>query len=137
MEISSGIAISRDIIIVPKSGDAIYFINSTTGKNIIPIFGKVQVFFSPVVDENANVYISGEYQYSSQSYNLVIIPYNMWKSGGTPTMIALGSQPVSAPTLIGNGLVAVNTKDGLKIINVTSKTVIEVLWNWYCRTSGN
>lgn len=39
-------------------------------------------------------------------------------------MIDLGSQPVSAPTLLGNGLVAVNTKDGLKIINVTSKTVI-------------
>ncbi len=52
----------------------------------------------------------------------------MWKSGGTPTMIALGSQPVSAPTLIGNGLVAVNTKDGLKIINVTSKNCN---WKFY------
>ena len=124
MEISSGIAISRDIIIAPKSGDAIYFINSTTGKKYNSNIWQGSSIFSPVVDENANVYISGEYQYSSQSYNLVIIPYNMWKSGGTPTMIALGSQPVSAPTLIGNGLVAVNTKDGLKIINVTSKTVI-------------
>ena len=123
-EISSGIAISRDIIIAPKSGDAIYFINSTTGKKYNSNIWQGSSIFSPVVDENANVYISGEYQYSSQSYNLVIIPYNMWKSGGTPTMIALGSQPVSAPTLIGNGLVAVNTKDGLKIINVTSKTVI-------------
>ena len=123
-EISSGIAISRDIIIAPKSGDAIYFINSTTGKKYNSNIWKGSSIFSPVVDENANVYISGEYQHDSQSYNLVIIPYNMWKSGGTPTMIALGSQPVSAPTLIGNGLVAVNTKDGLKIINVTSKTVI-------------
>ena len=123
-EISSGIAISRDIIIAPKSGDAIYFINSTTGKKYNSNIWQGSSIFSPVVDENANVYISGEYQYSSQSYNLVIIPYNMWKSGGTPTMIALGSQPVSAPTLIDNGLVAVNTKDGLKIINVTSKTVI-------------
>jgi len=123
-EISSGIAISRDIIIAPKSGDAIYFINSTIGKKYNSNIWQGSSIFSPVVDENANVYISGEYQYSSQSYNLVIIPYNMWKSGGTPTMIALGSQPVSAPTLIGNGLVAVNTKDGLKIINVTSKTVI-------------
>ena len=33
-EISSGIAISRDVIIAPKAGDAIYFINSTTGKKI-------------------------------------------------------------------------------------------------------
>ena len=123
-EISSGIAISRDIIIAPKSGDAIYFINSTTGKKYNSNIWQGSSIFSPVVDENANVYISGEYQHNSQSYNLVIIPYNMWKSGGTPTMIALGSQPVSAPTLIGNGLVAVNTKDGLKIINVTSKTVI-------------
>ena len=124
MEISSGIAISRDVIIAPKSGDAIYFINSTTGKKYNSNIWQGSSIFSPVVDENANVYISGEYQHNSQSYNLVIIPYNMWKSGGTPTMIALGSQPVSAPTLIGNGLVAVNTKDGLKIINVTSKTVI-------------
>ena len=123
-EISSGIAISRDIIIAPKSGDAIYFINSTTGKKYNSNIWQGSSIFSPVVDENANVYISGEYQHDSQSYNLVIIPYNMWKYGGTPTMIALGSQPVSAPTLIGNGLVAVNTKDGLKIINVTSKTVI-------------
>ena len=124
MEISSGIAISRDVIIAPKSGDAIYFINSTTGKKYNSNIWQGSSIFSPVVDENANVYISGEYQHNSQSYNLVIIPYNMWKSGGTPTMIALGSQPVSAPTLIGNGLVAVNTKDGLKIINVTSKIVI-------------
>lgn len=43
-EISSGIAISRDVIIAPKAGDAIYFINSTTGKNIIPISGRDQVF---------------------------------------------------------------------------------------------
>lgn len=45
-EISSGIAISRDVIIAPKAGDAIYFINSTTGKNIIPISGRDQVFFT-------------------------------------------------------------------------------------------
>ena len=123
-EISSGIAISRDVIIAPKAGDAIYFINSTTGKKYNSNIWQGSSIFSPVVDENANVYISSEYQYSSGSYNLVIIPYNMWKYGGTPTMIDLGSQPVSAPTLLGNGLVAVNTKDGLKIINVTSKTVI-------------
>ena len=124
IEISSGIAISRDVIIAPKAGDAIYFINSTTGKKYNSNIWQGSSIFSPVVDENANVYISSEYQYSSGSYNLVIIPYNMWKYGGTPTMIDLGSQPVSAPTLLGNGLVAVNTKDGLKIINVTSKTVI-------------
>ena len=123
-EISSGIAISRDVIIAPKAGDAIYFINSTTGKKYNSNIWQGSSIFSPVVDENANVYISSEYQYSSGSYNLVIIPYNMWKYGGTPTMIDLGSQPVSAPTLLSNGLVAVNTKDGLKIINVTSKTVI-------------
>ena len=123
-EISSGIAISRDVIIAPKAGDAIYFINSTTGKKYNSNIWQGSSIFSSVVDENANVYISSEYQYSSGSYNLVIIPYNMWKYGGTPTMIDLGSQPVSAPTLLGNGLVAVNTKDGLKIINVTSKTVI-------------
>ena len=123
-EISSGIAISRDVIIAPKAGDAIYFINSTTGKKYNSNIWQGSSIFSPVVDENANVYISSEYQYSSGSYNLVIIPYNMWKYGGTPTMIDLRSQPVSAPTLLGNGLVAVNTKDGLKIINVTSKTVI-------------
>ena len=123
-EISSGIAISRDVIIAPKAGDAIYFINSTTGKKYNSNIWQGSSIFSPVVDENANVYISSEYQSSSGSYNLVIIPYNMWKYGGTPTMIDLGSQPVSAPTLLGNGLVAVNTKDGLKIINVTSKTVI-------------
>ena len=123
--ISPGIAICRDIIIAPKSGDALHFINKTTGVR----FGYSNIWqgssvFAPVVDVNGNIYLSSEYQYSDKGYYLVIVPYDMWQTGGTPVMIALGVQPTSAPILLNNGLVCINTVDGLKIINTTSKTIV-------------
>ncbi|WP_299524150.1 Ig-like domain repeat protein [uncultured Methanobrevibacter sp.] len=123
--ISPGLAICRDIIIAPKSGDALHFINKTTGKKLSNAnIWQGSSEFSPVVDLNGNIYISSEYQYSDKGYYLVIVPYKMWQTGGAPTMIALGAQPTSAPTVLNNGLVCINTVEGLKIINTTSKTVV-------------
>ena len=68
----SGISISRDVVIAPKSGDTLYFINQTTGER----YGGSNIYqgsslFAPVVDSNANLFIVSEYQYSSEDYKLV------------------------------------------------------------------
>ncbi|AMD17239.1 hypothetical protein TL18_03895 [Methanobrevibacter sp. YE315] len=117
----SGIAISRDVIISPKSEDTLYFINQTTGQR----YGHANLYqgsslFAPIVDADGNIYISGEEQGGSY---LVIIPYNIWENGGNPILIPLGSTPSAAPTLISDDLVAVPCYDSIKIVDVSSRTV--------------
>ena len=121
----SGLAISRDVIIAPKPGDTLYFINATTGNK----YGSSNIYqgsskFAPVVDSNANIYIASEYQYSERTYYLVIIPYKSWEYGGELIKIETGDAPISAPVLLHNDLVAINTNNSIKIINITSKSVI-------------
>ena len=122
----SGISISRDVIIAPKSGDTLYFVNQTDGTQ----FGHSNIYqgssvYPPIVDENANVYIVSEYQYDNEGYNLVIVPYSIWENGGKPTSISLGkSKPVASPTIINNNLVAVACEDGLKIVNIPSALIV-------------
>ena len=118
----SGIAISRDVIISPKSEDTIYFINQTTGQR----YGHANLYqgsslFSPIVDSNGNIYISGEVQGGDY---LVIIPYKIWENGGNPILIPLGSTPFAAPTLISDNLVAVPCNLSFKIVDVSSRTVL-------------
>ena len=122
----SGIAISRDVVISPKSGDSIYFINQDDGSR----FGRSNIYqassqYAPIIDENSNVYISGEYQYSSGNYNLVVLPYSIWENGGEPILISLGkSKPTASPALIDDNLVAVACDNSLKIINVNTKSIV-------------
>ena len=121
-----GVAIGRDVIIVPENGNTIHFINQTTGEK----FGRSNIYqgsslFAPVIDSNANIYISSEYQVSSSDYKLVIIPYSLWENGGNPTIISLGkSQPVSSPVIVSESTAVVSCDDGLKIIDLDNKQVM-------------
>jgi hypothetical protein len=96
----SGLAIGRDVIISPRTGDTLYLINQYDGVN----YGFSNIFqasslFAPVIDLNATVYTVSEYQVESSSYNLVIIPYRLW-NGGDPIVVNLGSTiPIASPTL--------------------------------------
>ncbi|MBR3139450.1 MAG: Ig-like domain repeat protein [Methanobrevibacter sp.] len=114
----SGIAISRDVIIAPKSSDTLYLINQSTGER----FGHANLYqgssdYSPIVDYNGNIYIAGQGG-DGQNPNLVVIPYRIWENGGNPTVIALGGNPVAAPTIIDDGLVVIPCDNGIKIVDV-------------------
>lgn len=97
----SGIIVSRDVIISPRSGDTLYFINQTSGYK----YGSANIYqasslFAPVMDSNVNLYIVSEYQYASGSYTLVKIPYRVWENGGQITVIDLGKyKPLTSPTV--------------------------------------
>lgn len=121
----SGIAIGRDVIISPKSGDTLYFINQTTGER----YGSSNIYqgsslFSPIIDYNSNLYIVSEYQVSSNNYNLVIVPYKAWKYGGQIKIVDLGnSAPIASPTL-NDEIIVVLSENNLRVINAkTLKTI--------------
>ncbi|WP_296888771.1 Ig-like domain repeat protein [uncultured Methanobrevibacter sp.] len=123
----SGIAIGRDVIIAPKSGDTLYFINQTTGER----YGGSNLYqgsslFAPVVDANATLYIVSEYQYSSEDYKLTIIPYKLWANGGEPTLVSIGNtQPLCSPTLNENIIVVVSD-NRLRIIDAKSLQTLAI-----------
>lgn len=121
----SGLAIGRDVIIAPESGNTLYFINQNDGTR----FGHSNIYqgsslFEPIIDSNANIYIASEYQYASSDYKLVIIPYRLWEYGGNPTLISLGnSKPSSAPVIVDDDYAVVACEDSIKIINLKDKKV--------------
>ena len=126
----SGIAISKDVIISPRSGDTLYFIDQNTGAQ----YGWSNIYqassiFPPIVDANSNLYVTSEYQYGGASkYNLVIVPFSSWKSGGEKYIIAIGDEvPTSSPVLINENLVGINTNNGFKIVDTTSQSVIGII----------
>jgi hypothetical protein len=97
----SGIIVSRDVIISPRSGDTLYFINQSSGYK----YGSANIYqasslFAPTIDSNVNLYIVSEYQYASGSYTLVKIPYRVWENGGQITTIDLGKyKPLTSPAV--------------------------------------
>ena len=123
----SGIAIGRDVIIAPKSGDTLYFINQTNGER----YGGSNIYqgsslFAPVIDSNATLYIASEYQYSSEDYKLTIIPYKLWENGGNPTLISIGNtQPLCSPTLNDNIIVIVSD-NRLRMIDAKTLQTISI-----------
>ena len=123
----SGIAISRDVVIAPKSGDTLYFINQTSGER----YGGSNIYqgsslFSPVVDSNANLYIVSEYQYSSEDYKLVVIPYSLWENGGDPTLVTIGNtKPLCAPTL-NDDVIVVISDNRFRLINAKTLETISI-----------
>ena len=118
----SGVSIGRDIVVVPKSGDRLYFINITTGNvNTHSNMYWGSSMFSPIIDKEYNIYITSEYQYGENKYLLVIIPYTHWESNLEPTIIKLDSiEPISAP-IIQNGMAVIPNKEGLYIIDIQNK----------------
>ncbi|WP_458403261.1 Ig-like domain repeat protein [Methanobrevibacter sp.] len=123
----SGISISRDVIIAPKSGDTLYFINQTSGER----YGGSNIYqgsslFAPVVDSNANLYILSEYQYSSEDYKLVFIPYSLWENGGDPTLVTMGNtKPLCAPTL-NDDIIVVISDNRFRLINAKTLETISL-----------
>ena len=123
----SGVAISRDVIIAPKSGDTLYFINQTSGER----WGESNIyqgssFFAPVVDDSATLYIASEYQFTSEDYKLTIVPYKLWEKGGDPTLISIGNtMPLCSPTLNENIIVVVSD-NRLRIIDAKSLQTIAI-----------
>ena len=103
----SGLAIGRDVIVSPRSGDTLYFINQHDGTK----YGSSNIYqassaFAPVIDKNANLYVVSEYQVSTGSYNLVIVPYKSWAIGGAIKLLSLGgNKPIASPVLNDNILV--------------------------------
>ena len=123
----SGISIGRDVVIAPKSGDTLYFINQTTGER----YGGSNIYqgsslFSPVVDSNVNLYIVSEYQYSSEDYKLVVIPYSLWEYGGDPTLVTIGnSKPLCSPTL-NDDVIVVISDNRFRLINTKTLETISL-----------
>lgn len=123
----SGICIGRDVIIAPKSGDTLYFINQTSGER----YGASNIYqgsslFAPVIDSNATLYIVSEYQYTSEDYKLTIIPYKVWENGGDPTLVTIGdTQPLCSPTLNENIIVVVS-ENRLRMINAKTLETISI-----------
>ena len=117
----SGMSISRDIISIPKSGDTLFFINQSNGvrfdsSNIY----QASSIYAPVVDSNANLYVSSEYQVTSENYKLVIVPFRMWESGGTPEMINLGKvQTLTSPT-VSEEIIVILGENRLMVLNANS-----------------
>jgi hypothetical protein len=114
----SGTCIGRDVVIAPKSGDTLYFINQNSGEK----FGSSNLYqgssvYAPVIDSNANIYIVSEYQTKTGTYNLVKIPYRLWEGGGNPILIDLGKYaPLASPTLNEN-VIVVLSEGRLRIID--------------------
>ncbi len=123
----SGISISRDVVIAPKSGDTLYFINQTTGER----YGGSNIYqgsslFAPVVDSNANLYIVSEYQYSSEDYKLVVIPYSLWENGGDPTLVTIGNaKPLCSPTL-NDDIIVVISDNRFRLINAKTLETVSI-----------
>ena len=120
----SGIAIGRDVILAPKSGDKLYFINQTTGEQYHNNIHQGSSSFAPIVDENANVYISGEY-YGYQSTNVVVVPYKIWQTSTAPVSIEIGNYSItSSPVLVDDNTIIVTTANALKCFDVSSQMLI-------------
>ena len=125
----SGIAVGREVVIAPVSGDTLYFINQTYGQK----YGYSNIWqgssvFAPIIDEKCNIYISGEKIYDTGKYNLVIIPYSIWEYGGQVISIDLGSFPLTtAPVIVNENVVCVGTEEGLKLVDISRETVISTL----------
>ena len=121
----SGISIGRDVIIAPKSGDTVYFINQTTGK----IYDQSNIFqasslYVPVIDSSSTFYVIGEYNYENEGYNLVIVPHKLWEKGSNPTLVKIGkTSPIVAPT-VSNELIVVIDENTLNVIDMKSLKTI-------------
>ena len=53
----SSSVIGRDVIITPKSGDTLYFVNQTSGEKYDSNIYQASSLFTPLIDYNANIYV--------------------------------------------------------------------------------
>ena len=112
--------IGRDVIVTPRSGDKVYFINQTSGEAFGSNLWQGSSLFSPVIDSNATVYTVSEYQVDSNSYKLVKILYRLWENGGDPIFMDLGnSAPIVSPVVSAN-IIAVLLESGLRVMDANT-----------------
>ena len=96
----TGLTIGRDVIISPRAGDTLYFVNLNGTRYGYSNIYQASSLFAPIIDSNANIYTVSEYQYETSSYNLVITPYSLWENGGDPILIGLGNfKPSVSPSV--------------------------------------
>ena len=118
----SGIAISRDVILAPKIGDKLYFINQTTGEKYNNNIYQGSSVFAPIVDGDANVYTAGEY-YGYQGTKVAIIPYKIWQTSTAPTEIDIGDYEITSPiVLVNDDIITFSTKTALMAVEISSKS---------------
>ena len=114
----SGLSIGRDVIISPSAGDTLYFINQTDGYK----YGSSNIYqasslFAPIIDSNANLYIASEYQYDTNGYKLVKVPYKSWEYGGEISLIDLGNvKPLTSPT-VNDDIIVVLSEGRLRVLD--------------------
>ena len=117
----TGLAIGRDVIISPRAGDTIYFVNQSSGEK----YGYSNIYqasslFAPIIDSNANIYTVSEYQYESSSYNLVITPYSLWENGGDPVLVSLGNFKPAASPSVNDDIYVVIGVNSIMVIDANS-----------------
>ena len=121
----SGLTIGRDVVIAPISGDSLYIINATSGEKAGANLWKASSKFAPIIDKHGNIFVSGEKNYETGDYSLVIVPYTSWETGDDVISINLGkSEITTSPVLVADEYVCVGTADGLKIINIENEEVV-------------
>ena len=118
----SGIIVNRDVIVSPKSGDTLYFINQSSGYK----YGSSNLYqgsslFAPSIDSNVNLYVVSEYQYDSGNYNLVKIPYRVWENGGQVTLINLGNYKPLSSAAVSDEIIIVLSEG--RIRGIDTKTL--------------
>lgn len=120
----SGLSLGRDMLIAPMSGDKLYFINITTGReDIHSNMMAGSSIYCPVIDENFTIYVSGEKQVSSNDYYLVIITYDNWHTSNSKLISTAKSKPVASPVIIDERHVGILCENGFKIIDIENGAV--------------
>ena len=117
----SSSVIGRDIIITPKSGDTLYFVNQTSGER----YGMSNIYqasslFTPLIDSNANVYVLSEYQRDLNIYYIVIVPYNIWENDGNPILVNLDSAAPLVPLTLNDDIIVVLSEGRLRLIDANT-----------------
>ena len=120
----SGLTVGRDVIISPRAGDRLYFINQSSGEK----YGSSNIYqasslFAPIIDFNADIYTVSEYQIESSGYNLVITPYKLWENGGDPILISLGSRKPIASPVVNKDIFVVLCENTLMIFDANSRSL--------------
>ena len=120
----SGIAISRDVILAPKTGDKLYFINQTTGVQYYNNIYQGSSNLAPIVDSDANIYTAGEY-YGYQGTKIAVIPYKIWQTSTAPTEIDIGDYEITSPiVLVNDDIITFSTTTSLMGVELSSESII-------------
>ncbi|PWB88381.1 Ig-like domain repeat protein [Methanobrevibacter thaueri] len=117
----TGLSTGRDVIISPRAGDTIYFVNQNGSRYGYSNIYQASSLFAPIIDSDANIFTVSEYQYESSSYNLVITPYKLWENGGDPVLISLGNFRPSVSPSVNEDIYVVIGESSIMVIDANSR----------------